>query len=154
MHFRIPQTLHGYETAAREGGLVSQQAFASATAQARADLSSLQPNSRSARDDQVDAILNEESSVQLYYFLCHLDGERGLKASQLQLVARTLSSAGLSAAKQNQASSNPHHGTALSLSIFFTCQMLQRVEVSACTCAAHLLLQACRSHGCVYSPLA
>ena len=125
MHFRIPQTLDGFETAAREGGLVSQDAFAAATA--RTDLRSL----RSDRDGQVHANWDEDCCMQLYCFLSHLRQEPGLKVSRLQQLAEALSSAGVSAtAEQPQATSYPH-GTALSLSIFFTCQMLQHVEVSA-----------------------
>lgn len=127
MQFRIPQTLDGFETAAREGCLVSQEAFAAAKSRALPSLKRL------VRAGEGDAIWNEESCVQLYSFLYHIDGH-GLQASQLQLVAQAISSAGLSAT--NQASGCSHHGTDLSLSIFFTCQMLQHVEVSACTCAA------------------
>lgn len=125
MQFRIPQTLDGFETAAREGGLVSQEAFAAAKSK---------PPPSLKRAGRGDAIWNEESCVQLYSFLYHIDGH-GLKASQLQLVAQAVSSAGLSAAEPNQAldSSCSHNGTDLSLSIFFTCQMLQHVEVSPCT---------------------
>lgn len=129
MQFRIPQTLDGFETAAREGSLVSQEAFAAAKSRPPASLKKL------IKAGQGDSIWNEGSCVQLYGFLYHVDSH-GLKASQLQLVAQAVSSAGLSAADPNQASSCSRNGTDLSLSIFFTCQMLQHVEVSACPCAA------------------
>ena len=131
LYFRIPQTLDGFETAAREGGLVSEEAFAAATA--RPDLSSLRALTRSGRDGQVHASWDEDCCEQLYCFLHHLRGERGLKASRLQQVAEASSSAGLSATAEHPQAASNSHGTALSLSIFFTCQMLQHVEVSACT---------------------
>lgn len=140
MHFRIPQTLDGFETAAREGGLVSHEAIGAATA--TTDLNSL----RSERDGQVHASWNEDCCMQLYCFLHNLKGERRLKASQLQLVAQAISAAGVSAADvQHKASSKPH-GTALSLSIFFTCQMLQHVEVS--TCMEQYNIHTCAAAGC------
>ena len=134
MQFRIPQTLDGFETAAYEGGLVSPEALAAARTSAEPNL----PWSFSPRAGQGDVSWNEERCLQLYCFLHHIDGQHGLKASQLKLVTQVLSSAGASAAepKTDEALSSSRHGTDLSLSIFFTCQMLQRVEVSTSTDAA------------------
>ena len=135
MQFRIPQTLDGFESAAHEAGLVSQQALAAAKTRVYPDL----PWSVSLR---ADASWNEESCLQLYCFLYHIDGQHGLKASQLKLVIEILSSSqagtGLSAAERQtqEALSSSRHGTDLSLSIFFTCQLLQCVEVSTCAYAA------------------
>ena len=134
MQFRVPQTLDGFETAAHEGGLVSREALAAAKTRADPNL----PWSFSLRARQGDASWNEERCLQLYCFLHHIDGQHGLKASQLKLVTQVLSSAGLSAAepKADGAFSGSLHATDLSLSIFFTCQMLQHVEVSTCRDAA------------------
>ena len=135
MQFRIPQTLDGFESAAHEGGLVSQEALAAAKTRAESDPDF--PSLVSLRAD-TSWKFNEESCMQLYCFLYHIHGQHGLKASQLKLVTEVLNSAGLSAAEPqpHEALSSSHHSTDLSLSIFFTCQMLQRVEVGTCTHAA------------------
>ena len=136
MQFRIPQTLDGFETAAREGRLVSQEALA--TVKTRADSNVPWSDSLKSGQLQGNVSWNEESCMHIYCFLYHVDGQYGQKASQLKLLAQFLSSAGLSAAEQtcDEEPSSCRHGTDLSLSIFFTSQMLQRIEVSICTYAA------------------
>ena len=136
LNFRIPQSLDGFETAVLEGGFVSQEALAAARTRADSNL----PWSDSLITGQGDASWNEESCMQIYCFLYHVGGQHAQKASQLKLVAQFLSSASLSAAepksKIDEALSSSGHGTDLSLSVFFTCHLLQRVEVSTCTYAA------------------
>ena len=142
MHFRIPQSLDGFETAALVGGLVSQHGLA--TAKASAALSSLPDRSfKSRRDSRESLAWTETRCSQLYSFLDRLDGEHGPTASELQLVTRALNSAGTyaidhlshRAAHDNEGSVEPGHSrvsseSSMSLSVFFTCHMLQHVEVS------------------------
>ena len=146
-HFRIPQSLDGFETAALAAGLASRQTFRTTTA--TADLSSLQMAAKARRGGE-QASWTEENCSQLYSFLLQLDGEQGPTASQLQLVASFLTSSGNYAVEQLV--SGPPEGSdeapetgctspeaAVSVSIFLTCQMLQRVQVRILSVHSDLL---------------
>lgn len=143
MQFRIPQSLDGFETAALASGLVSQHGLA--TAKASEDLSSLQPEPpvKLRRDSRQSLAWTKSRCTQVYSFLHRLDAEHGPTASQLQLFTRALNSAGTYAV-EHLTNSAPHANegsmelgylsseSAISLSFFFTCHMLQCIEVSVC----------------------
>ncbi len=150
MHFRLPQALDGFVAAAVAGHVVSEPAFARASA--KTDLHSLQLHLRPQQarsqgypDRQLD--WSEDCCAEAYSMLCTVSQTGWPSRTLLLLLARFLSKAGAAVIQEaitvaedgnpSAPAAGPAGGqpveVSLRLTIFFTCQMLQHTEVCTST---------------------
>ena len=148
MHFRIPQALDGFVAAAVAGHVVSEPAFARASA--KTDLHSLQlhlrpqqARSQGYADRQLD--WSEDCCAEAYSMLCTVSQAGWPSRTLLLLLARFLSKVGAAVIQEATNESTVAEGgnpsapigqpaeVSVGLTIFFTCQMLQHTEVCTST---------------------
>lgn len=135
MHFRIPQTLDGFEASAVSGNMVSKESMSRVRLCNAVDLSSIraclkQLQTKPQAQADHDTAWSEDSCSEAYGVLCTVATTGWPSAPLLRALACFLSEVGAFTVRQGSIRSGRMPAEAsLGLAIFFTCQMLQHTEV-------------------------